>query len=160
METDVGNVDVVAELRQRGLRATSARVAVLQTLGELGHLTAEQLHAALMPRLPTVNLSTVYRTVESLSEHDLVRHAHLSGSAPSYYLASRADHAHLVCTSCGTVKNLTGRPLHRFVFDLARSAQFSVDTSHLTVEGLCDTCQQQQQHPPELGSAPISTPTG
>jgi Fur family ferric uptake transcriptional regulator len=83
--------------------------------------------------------------VESLSEHDLVRHAHLSGSAPSYYLASRADHAHLVCNSCGAIKNLTGRLLHRFVLDLARSAQFSVDTSHLTVEGLCDTCQQQQQ---------------
>lgn len=133
--------DMVAELRQRGLRATSARVASLAGLGHLGHATAEQLHAALLPQLPSVSLSTVYRTLESLTDQDLVRHAHLSDTAPSYYLAGGVEHGHLVCSRCGSVENLTGPTLQRFVTDLASRAGFAVDTSHLTVEGHCAGCQ-------------------
>lgn len=134
--------DHVSVLRQRGLRATSARVAVLAGLGEIGHATTDQLHLALVPRLPALSLSTVYRALEVLTEHDLIRHAHLGGSAPSYYLASEAEHAHLVCSRCGSVENLTGQPLERLVSDLARSARFAVNTSHLSIEGICAVCQQ------------------
>jgi len=142
METTSGPGDAVSALRDRGLRATSARVAVLAGLGELGHATAEQLHLTLVSRLPALNLSTVYRTLDSLSLHDLICHAHLGGSAPSYYLPGEAEHAHLVCSRCGSVDNLTGQSLQRFVSDLARSARFTVDTSHLSVEGLCAACRQ------------------
>lgn len=132
----------VGDLRQRGLRATSARLNVLAGLHELGHATADQLHAALVPRLPSLSLSTVYRTLESLSGHDLVRHAHLTGHVLSYSLASGTEHAHLVCSRCGTVQNLARQTLHSFVTELARSAQFAVNTSHLSVEGVCAHCQE------------------
>lgn len=142
MDTDCAPGEAVSALRQRGLRATSARVAVLAEISELGHTTADQLHAALLPRLPAVSLSTVYRTLDALTDHGLIRHAHLGGSTPSYYLASEAEHAHLVCNQCGSVENLTGQPLQRFVSDLDRSARFTVNTSHLSVEGLCAACRQ------------------
>lgn len=142
MDTVPDPGDAISALRQRGLRATSARVAVLGGLSELGHATAEQLHLTLVPQLPALSLSTVYRTLDALTQHDLIRHAHLGGSAPSYYLASEAEHAHLVCSRCGSVEDLTGQPLQRFVSDLASSARFTVNTSHLSVEGLCAACRQ------------------
>lgn len=157
MDTPLDPRDAVSALRDRGLRATSARVAVLGGLRELGHATAEQLHLALVPRLPALNLSTVYRTLDALNDHDLIRHAHLGGSVPSYYLASEAEHAHLVCSRCGSVENLTGQPLQRFVSDLARSARFTVDTSHLSVEGLCAACRQITSAAPGLPApAPVA----
>lgn len=134
--------DVVALLKGHGLRATSARVALLQHLAELGYATAEQLHTAVAVQLPSVSPSTVYRALDSLTDHQLVRHAHLVGAAPSYYLAGGSEHAHLVCSKCGTVDNLSGSILESLIQDLARSASFAVNTSHLSVEGLCGRCQQ------------------
>ncbi len=137
-----GVMDVISLLKAQGLRATSARIALLHSLDELGYGTAEQLHAAVVSQLPSVSPSTVYRTLESLTEHHLVRHAHLVGAAPSYYLARGPEHAHLVCNRCGTVDNLSGSILEHLIDDLASSAKFVVNTSHLSVEGLCEQCQQ------------------
>lgn len=145
MGTAAQTVDVaemVAALRQQGLRATSARVALLASLSELGHATVEQLHAVLVIAAPSMSLSTVYRTLESLAEHDLVRHAHLGGTVPSYYLAGGVEHAHLVCSSCGGVEDLHGQTLLRFVSEIAQVAGFTTNTSHLSIEGLCSACQQ------------------
>lgn len=145
MGTTTAEVDtaaVVTKLRQQGLRATSARVALLAGLGELGHATVEQLHASVVVASPSMSLSTVYRTLESLAEHDLVRHAHLGGSVPSYYLVGEVEHAHLVCRRCGSVEDLRGQTLQRFITDLARTSGFATDTSHLSVEGRCAACQE------------------
>jgi Fe2+ or Zn2+ uptake regulation protein len=138
----VDTAELVATLRQKGLRATSARVAVLASLSQVGHATVEHLHAVLVRAAPSMSLSTVYRTLESLAAHDLVRHAHLGGSVPSYYLAGGVEHAHLVCSRCGAVEDLRGQTLHRFVTEIAEVAGFATNTSHLSVEGLCATCQQ------------------
>lgn len=129
-----------ASLRSRGLRATSARVSLIVGLSELGHATPEQLHASLVSRLPNLSPSTVYRTLESLAGTGFVRHAHLTGAVPSYYLSSSTEHAHLVCRDCGTVMDLSGRQLQRFVADLADRRGFSADISHLTIEGRCADC--------------------
>jgi len=147
-----GVMDVISLLKAQGLRATSARVALLHSLNELGYATAEQLHAAVVSQLSSVSPSTVYRTLESLTEHHLVRHAHLVGAAPSYYLARGPEHAHLVCSRCGTVENLSGSILEHLIDDLASSAKFVVNTSHLSVEGLCEQCQQLTPTPPPPAS--------
>jgi Fur family ferric uptake transcriptional regulator len=129
-------------LRTRGLRATSARLTMLTCLAELGHATPEQLAAVVGSRLPGLSISTVYRTLEVLGEHDLVRHAHLTGSVASYYLASGAEHAHLVCSGCGTVDDLAGPALDHLVEAVATSSAFAVNASHLTLQGLCENCQK------------------
>lgn len=142
-------------LRRRGLRATSARVSLIVGLSQLGHATPEQLHAALVTELPHLSPSTVYRTLESLAESGFVRHAHLSGSAPSYYLSTAAEHAHLVCRNCGAVMSLAGEPLLRFVSELAASSGFAADISHLTIEGRCRHCPERatsDRPPPVLTS--------
>lgn len=142
MTEQLDTAQCVTMLRQRGLRATSARVALLAGLSEVGHATVDQLHATLTVAAPSLSLSTVYRTLESLAEHNLVRHAHLGSTAPSYYLAGGVEHAHLVCSRCGAVENLRGQILQRFVSDLDRVAGFATTTSHLSVEGLCAACQR------------------
>jgi len=57
-----------ANLRRHGRRATSARISLMLSLSELGHATPEQLHTTLAPTHPRLNASTVYRTLESLTD--------------------------------------------------------------------------------------------
>ncbi len=61
-------------LRANGGRMTAQRRLILETLDELGgHPTAEQVYNAVRQRVPTINPSTVYRTLSWLAEAGLVR---------------------------------------------------------------------------------------
>ena len=70
-------------LRRNGLRATGQRLVILAALERLGHATMEQLLEATQAELPNLQLSTVYRSVETLTAHSIVSHTHLTGPTPT-----------------------------------------------------------------------------
>jgi Fur family ferric uptake transcriptional regulator len=127
-------------LRRNGLRATGQRLVILAALERLGHATMEQLLEATQRELPNLQLSTVYRSVETLAAHSLVSHTHLTGPTPTYQLTTHADHAHLVCRGCGTVTEMDADVARRFTEDIARAHGFDVDFGHLSVFGRCADC--------------------
>ena len=64
----------VQRLRDAGLRATGARVAILAALeSDRRHPTAEMLFESLRAHLPSLSMSTVYATLESLLQRGLAR---------------------------------------------------------------------------------------
>ena len=75
-------------LRRNGLRATGQRLVILAALERLGHATMEQLLEATQAELPNLQLSTVYRSVETLTAHSIVSHTHLTGPTPTYQLTA------------------------------------------------------------------------
>jgi len=127
-------------LRRYGLRATTARVQVLQALQVMGHGTPEQIYDRIAPVLQGLNLSTVYRTLEVLAEHQLVTHAHLEQSSATYMLAAHADHAHLVCRGCHQVLEFDHDIATALTGQISHIHGFDVDTGHLSVFGRCDAC--------------------
>lgn len=98
------NTDRQAQrLRDAGLRVTAARVAILAELaGDPGHPGAEELFAALRPRHPSLSLSTVYHTLETLLRAGLIRRAP-AGTGRLRVDGTADDHDHAVCRSCGAI---------------------------------------------------------
>jgi Fur family ferric uptake transcriptional regulator len=135
--TDNWAVDL---LRRYGLRATSQRLAIVAALQRLGHATIEQLLEASQEVLPTVQPSTVYRSLETLAEHGLVSHTHLLGTSKTYQLSTHANHAHLVCRGCGSVTELADDIARGFTADISHRHGFDVDFGHLSVFGRCADC--------------------
>lgn len=131
---------LLAELRERGGRLTTARRALLEAMLERGgHGSAEELAEAVARSQPGVRLSTVYRNLEELERLGVVLHAHLGHGAASYHLASRM-HAHLVCESCGVEIEAP-----EAIFEtLAEAAEqrwgFRVNPWHSAVSGTCAAC--------------------
>jgi Fe2+ or Zn2+ uptake regulation protein len=74
-----------------------------------GHLSAAELHRRVVTTRPFTNLSTVYRTVERLTELGLVHTVNGPGEA-SFGLAVH-DHHHAVCEGCGRVLQIDARAL-------------------------------------------------
>lgn len=141
--TDPGQretADHVELLRHNGLRATGQRLVILRALARLGHATMEQLLEATQRELPNLQLSTIYRAVETLTAHGLVSHTHLTGATPTYQLASHGDHAHLVCRGCGSVTQMDDAVARRFTAEIAAVHGFDVDFGHLSVFGRCADC--------------------
>jgi Fur family ferric uptake transcriptional regulator len=87
----------------RGVRLTRQRARVLGELARRARpITVQELYAELLARGERIGLSTVYRTMSSLVEAELVHVFSQSGEA-AYRLCGPARHHHLVCRICGLV---------------------------------------------------------
>jgi len=128
------------QVHSRGLRATPARMLVLEVLDELHHATAEQVFAGLEGRRAGLSLSTVYRNLETLAAKGIVSHTHVADGAKAYQLTSQADHAHLVCRACQAVTEIPHRLTSPFVDRIRTTTGFEVDTGHMSVFGRCEQC--------------------
>lgn len=132
---------VAETLRARGMRMTPQRERVLGAVGDLGHATPDAVAEAVDADggLP-LSLSTVYRNLEALERIGAVSHTHLEHRAPSYHLATHANHLHLVCLSCGVMTEAPVRVADEFSVAVARESGFAVDVRHMAVRGWCSAC--------------------
>ncbi len=127
-------------LRARGLRVTEQRRLVLDAVEALRHCTPEQVLAQVQEQAPSLNLSTVYRTLELLQDLGLVTHAHLDHGAPTYHSTRGREHLHLVCRSCGKVEEASADAAHQLAATLMEQKGFISDVRHLAVHGTCRDC--------------------
>ena len=72
------------ELREKGLRLTPQRELVLQAVRQLGHAIPEEVAEKVRSTHPGINLSTVYRNLETLENVGLVLHTHQSAKWRPY----------------------------------------------------------------------------
>ncbi|HEY0501368.1 MAG TPA: Fur family transcriptional regulator [Kutzneria sp.] len=134
-------------LHERGLRMTPQRQLVLDAVRELEHATPEQICQRVQRVTPTVNITTVYRTLELLEKLRLVRHTHLGHGAPSYSVDEH-EHVHLVCHNCGQVDEVPCDLLDDLASRLSRGRGFQLDASHLALSGLCRNCSASPEETP------------
>ena len=132
--------DLDAVLRARGLRATPQRRFVVGALQSLGHGTPDQVWEQVQQVAPSMSPSTVYRALELLEELGVVAHTHLGHGAPTYHLATHADHIHLVCRSCGAVQEADVSRAHQLAEEITARFGFVPDLGHLSLDGLCAVC--------------------
>lgn len=128
-------------LREKGYRLTPQREMVLAAVEELGHATPDEVLAAVHQRSTSVNISTVYRTLELLEELGLVRHTHLTDRAPTYHSRAGDEHVHLVCRGCSRVIDADMREFAHLASSLEADHGFEADIGHLTVFGTCAECR-------------------
>ena len=105
--------NIAVRLRTAGLRATGARVAILESLEtDRRHPTAEMVHETLCQRFPSLSMSTVYATIDSFLEHGLIRQ--VSGRSGRLRVdGTPLDHDHAVCRCCGGVFDIDPHVIER-----------------------------------------------
>lgn len=145
--------DLADRLRERGLRRTPQRELILAAVDRLGHATPDEVLAEVRTHAEAINISTVYRTLETLEELGLVRHAHLSDRAPTYHSVAEHEHFHLVCRNCHRVVSVDPDVLTDLMARLREEHGFAVDVGHLTMFGECagGQCAHDPAEPPTDG---------
>ena len=94
--------DESAQSPKIGVRSTRQRKAVIAAMNEITKFSsAKDIHQVLEGRGDKVGLTTVYRTLQSLSEVKAVDVLHTDGGEALYRLCGDHHHHHLVCTDCG-----------------------------------------------------------
>lgn len=142
----------VAMLRARHERVTSARLAILEILDTTQrHLNAEEIVALAAEQTPGVHRATIYRALSKMSDLDLVSHTHLGGSAAVYHLTvpdpqlptPTSHHAHLQCTTCGSVIDVPVDTLRPVIAQLERDLKFRFEPHHTALLGTCANCRRE-----------------
>ena len=95
-----------ALLRRAGCRPTAQRLLVLQALGGGEHVTADDVLAHARARYPSINPSTVYRTLDALVDAGIARRTDLGSERLYFEVAREHRHHHAVCQVCGAVAHL------------------------------------------------------
>ncbi len=87
----------------------------------------------------------MYRNLESLERHGMVRHVHL-GPRAGALRASRAREAeYLYCERCGEVVAVDAAELDRCVARSAASSGYHARFTHFAIVGLCQRCAAEAQ---------------
>jgi Fe2+ or Zn2+ uptake regulation protein len=126
--------------RERGLRVTPQRQMIFGLLqGNDAHPTVESLYERAQAEMPTMSLKTVYQTVHDLEALGEVDVLDLGTGSLRVDPNVEDEHHHLVCTSCGRVRDL---PVE---FDGLRvpgryRRDFTVDAVQVIFRGHCDDC--------------------
>lgn len=134
-------------LKHAGLKVTRQRAAILSVLQEAtGSLTADEIFLTLKQNDQTFGLSTVYRALSSLEEHDLVCRSDLPGSSQCYFLKT-AEHRHrLVCVRCKHSILLDGCPVEQFAAKVGGENGFLITGHSFEIFGICPDCQREAAH--------------
>ncbi|MFF4101857.1 Fur family transcriptional regulator [Streptomyces sp. NPDC001903] len=136
--------DLLERLRERGWRMTSQRRVVAEVLnGEHVHLTADEVHARAVERLPEISRATVYNALGELVTLGEVVELSTDGRAKRYDPNARHPHHHLVCSRCGTIRDVppTGDPMASLPEE--DRFGFTVSKVEVTYRGLCPSCAGQ-----------------
>jgi Fur family ferric uptake transcriptional regulator len=104
-------------------------------------MTVEEVVAIIQRQTSTINVATVYRTLDFLVKEGLAYRADLGDNRVIYATTSHGSHIHLVCRQCGQVIDADSALLDELDAQLRRVYEFSADLVHVSLPGLCRECR-------------------
>lgn len=96
--------DIRKILRRYGLKATPQRVAVYETMRELGHASADMVYQQASMALNTLTVATVYNVLESFVQAGLLQRR-MSSNNKMYLDVNTYNHCHLYCEKTHSYKD-------------------------------------------------------
>lgn len=130
-----------ALLRERGLRVTASRLAVLGALRELPHATVDEVVHAARARVGAVSTQAVYDILHALHGAALVRRIEPAGSPARFETRVGDNHHHLICRDCGVTVDVACAVGETPCLAPDESAGFEVDEAEVIFWGRCPACQ-------------------
>ncbi len=132
---------------QDDLRMTPSRRAILdQVRLAPTHPTADEVYREVRGELPRVSLGTVYRNLEILVRHGLIRVVNDAGGR-KLYDRTLEDHCHVQCRSCGRIEDLHIDPSRRLEELLEGECDFEIEECRVSIVGVCRDCASRQTDP-------------
>ena len=136
-----------------GYRMTLGREATLDVLSQAEeHLSAEDIYMRVHKIYPNIGLTSIYRTLEILTNIRLVNKFDFGHGRARYELAEgssgKLHHHHLVCTGCGRIIDYTDfideevALLRKTEEGLSRKFKFKITNHLIQFYGLCDKCSE------------------
>ncbi|MFL6181709.1 MAG: Fur family transcriptional regulator [Actinomycetes bacterium] len=137
--------DTAELLRERGLRVTAQRLAVLHAVPRESHLTADAVAESVRAKVGSISLQGVYDALAALVDAGLLRRIQPAGS-PALFEARVADnHHHVICRGCGRVADVDCAVGDTPCLTAADDSGFQIDEAEVVYWGRCPECSATSQ---------------
>jgi Fur family ferric uptake transcriptional regulator len=137
-------LDAAAWLRGNGLRATRARLAMVQLLDATSiPLSLPEIHEKL--RANGCDFATVFRFISILEEKELVQRVAWIDGTTRHEIRARDGHHHhhyLICRTCHKVEPINKCVVERFEDKIGRERGYAGMSHSLQLSGVCPACQK------------------
>jgi len=135
--------------RDRQYKFTSQRQTILRAFTENPdrHLSAEDVYNIVRKQSPELGLATVYRTLELLSELDILQKLDFGDGRHRYEINETSTphhHHHLICLDCGTVREFGDDLLDALETAVSQKSNFKIVDHQLKFYGYCQECQDRR----------------
>ena len=127
-------------LMDHGVKPSVQRLAVMEyLLMNRSHPSADEIHSALIVKIPTLSKTTVYNTLKLFVEHGAVKLLTIDEKNVKFDV-DISDHAHFLCTKCNKVYDI---PLYmnHLLQSTAVPEDYEVESMALYVRGICKACK-------------------
>lgn len=134
--------DILAMIKEKGLRVTGHRVALLSLLARVKQPVTVYELVDVLRKKENIDQATVYRNLTSLHEAGLLRRLDFNHGHAHYELETGKASHQLVCNSCETVEKIEGISVDGAVKKmLKKSRKFKNATTHsIEIYGVCKSC--------------------
>lgn len=137
--------DKIESLKQRcqelGMRVTNQRVEIFREVASsCEHPDAETVYERVKQRLPNISFDTVYRTLASLEDMNMIfRVDNLLPKAR--FDADRRPHNHFLCIKCGEVYDIFPEDGYKIEIPENSKKFGEIKDVNLQVRGICNKCR-------------------
>ncbi len=134
--------DALTDLfRAHGRKITAQRQCIFRALqGDVTHPSAEHVHERVLREMPHVSLKTVYQTLNDLVDLGAISVVDVGTGSARFDPNVEDSHHHLVCRSCGKVRDLAV-DIPGLRVPPRASQGFDVQSAEVVFRGLCDQCR-------------------
>lgn len=145
---------VEARLREKSLRVTGPRRAVLAAVQEHPHADTDTLIKVVRASVGAVSHQAIYDVLRVLTDVGLVRRIQPAGATARYEARVGDNHHHLVCRSCGDIVDVDCAVGGAPCLTADEDHGFVVDEAEVVYWGICPDCATaaSMSEPPSEGS--------
>lgn len=129
-------------LKDRNLKITKSRLAILDLLKEKSPLTAEEINDLLKDERS--NLSSIYRNLSVFVENHLLIKT-VGHNNIAYYQLNNDHHKHqLICKNCNKSISIEFCPTHQFEEQIEKETGYEIMSHNFEFIGLCPNCKNKK----------------
>lgn len=131
-------------LKNKNLKVTKARLTILSILNNSSKgLTVEEILEVINKDNIEINISTIYRTLESFEENSLINKINL-GQGAAIYSIKKDDHSHKIeCDICHNEYDIPC-PITAIEELLKQQSGFTITEHKIELTGVCNNCKDNE----------------
>lgn len=135
--------NLLNELKRKKIRLSHQRLKVLEYLAQnYNHPTADQIYNGLHDDVPTLSKTTVYNTLNSLTEAGLVRAINIEDNEIRYDI-NTDNHGHFKCQLCKKIYDFN---IDIDLFETHELDNFEINDKNVYFKGICPNCVSAQKN--------------
>ncbi len=133
---------IITQLKEKGLKITPQRMAIIEVLVEQGdlHPGARLVYEEAKKKKKNLSLSTAYATLNEFSRHGIIKTLQFD-RMENRYDGNLEEHINLICERCKKILDYKV-PMTVDQREVAKKTGFSITDTRLEYYGYCQECRK------------------